>query len=523
MKTTFPLAAGILALALSVGCDGCAGKTPTGRTPQALTQDELDQKFREDLRLIERYDEALGRALDYAENHPELFPHENKVVELSAAQKRSLLEIWRTVLDYMRALDATKQYWKGFHNFNVATERAAHVRSYIAGYYAFLVQYRHGLRFVELTVPSKPLETILDDAAPDLGIPKGAFAALKFNIIHLKSVSRLMGGREYYRQIVVRLAKPEFEEGDAARLSMARLKSYDAEIKDRLKDRALIDFSYNAYDIARDATFDRWFPAQAKVAEWMGDTKVRRLKTHLVSPEQIRELHTKMEPGDVLVARHNWYLSNVGLPGFWPHALLYVGDRDELSTYFDDPAVRTRFGGDFTAHLEKEFPDAWAAWGKPEHEEPRRIIEAISEGVVFSTLSHALGCDYVGVLRPRHDKVAKALAIERAFTHFGKPYDFNFDFLTDESIVCTELVFKAWQPDENKPGVALKPIKVMGRTTLPANDIVRQFDASMGTQGQLFDFVYFLDGIEKEKRAVPRDADALRASWRRPKWDVLQE
>ncbi len=36
-----------------------------------------------------------------------------------------------------------------------------------------------------------------------------------------------------------------------------------------------------------------------------------------------------MEPGDIIVARQNWYLSNIGLPGFWPHAELYVGTPEE--------------------------------------------------------------------------------------------------------------------------------------------------------------------------------------------------
>lgn len=516
----------IATVVLATGCEACGDKAPGGemkRDLHSLTDAELDQKLRDDIALIKRYDAGLQRALDYAATRPELFPKENGVVDLNDAQKADLREIWRTVLDYMWALDATKRYWKGFHKFNVATRRPAHVRSYLAGYAAFLVQYRHGLRFIEMTVPSKPMEVILDEEAPPHGIPPRAFAALKYNVIHVKAVSKLLGGREYYRQIVKRIIEDELAKDPTVGPFFTRVEAYDKEARAQLKDRALIEFSYNAYDIARDNTFESWFPVQSKVAEWMGDTKVRRLKNHLVHPEQIDKLHAVMQPGDVIVARHNWYLSNVGLPGFWPHAELYLGSPEELTEYFDDDAVKSHFGKPLHEHLAERFPDEWNQFDTPDNGEPRRIAEALSEGVVFSTLSHGVGCDYVGVLRPRQDKVAKALAIERAFTHIGKPYDFNFDFLTDETIVCTELVYKAWQPDEGKPGVPLELAKVMGRTTLPANDIVRQFDETYGTDEQLFDFVYFLDGVEKGSTSVPRPVGDFRSSWKRPKWDVLQK
>jgi len=35
------------------------------------------------------------------------------------------------------------------------------------------------------------------------------------------------------------------------------------------------------------------------------------------------------------------------------------------------------------------------------------------------------------------------------------------------------------------------------------------------------DFVAFLDGYEREKRAVESTLESFRASWRRPKWHVI--
>src|SRR5690606_25395120 len=79
----------------------------------------------------------------------------------------------------------------------------------------------------------------------------------------------------------------------------------------------------------------RVYPAQSKVAEWMGDTRFRRPPgRYLIAHAQQAALAPRLQPGDVLLGRKNWYLSNVGLPGFWPHALLWVGDDAQLRAAF---------------------------------------------------------------------------------------------------------------------------------------------------------------------------------------------
>jgi hypothetical protein len=239
----------------------------------------------------------------------------------------------------------------------------------------------------------------------------------------------------------------------------------------------------------------------------------------------------KMEPGDIVVARQNWFLSNIGLPGFWPHAELYLGVPDMLAAYFDaDEEVKTWLATlpgkpkTLSEHLSKAFPAKWAKYtGKDEHGDPIRIIESISEGVSFTGPEHGLRVDYMGVMRPRLSKKDKAQAIIRAFTYQGRPYDFNFDFFSDQTLVCTELVYKSYAPSKDVKGIQIGLVDVAGRRTLPANEIVKLFDLEYDKPDRQLDFVAFLDGREDKKGAIEEDALTFRKSYQRMKWDIAQK
>lgn len=154
---------------------------------------------------------------------------------------------------------------------------------------------------------------------------------------------------------------------------------------------------------------------------------------------------------------------------------------------------------------------------------PHRIIEAVGEGVKFSSLPEGTLADYVGVMRPGLSKLDIAKAIDEAFSYLGRPYDFNFDFLTDSTIVCSELIYKIYQHGDDKRGLDLKVREIAGRKAMPANDIVEKFDREYDTPGQELDFVYFLDGNEKDQKAAAKELSDFRLSHERLKWDIAQK
>ena len=119
------------------------------------------------------------------------------------------------------------------------------------------------------------------------------------------------------------------------------------------------------------------------------------------------------------------------------------------------------------------------------------------------------------MLRPRLAAEQTREIIARAFSHAGKPYDFDFDFFSADKLVCTELVFRACAGY-----IDFALVEILGRKTLPAVEIVRHWSTPAGA-AQL-EFVAFLDGDEVAGVCTERDAVALTKSISRSALTWLQ-
>jgi hypothetical protein len=208
----------------------------------------------------------------------------------------------------------------------------------------------------------------------------------------------------------------------------------------------------------------------------------------LISREQTEALRQALRPGDILVERRNWYLTNCMLPGYWPHAALYLGTSDDLAALgvWNDPRA---------AHREAEFS------GNDELGHRFAVIEAVGEGVIFTSLEHSVGeADAVVVFRPQITVERRREALVRAIRNRGKKYDFDFDFETSDVLVCTELVYRAYDGLLDFPAFAI----IMGHPRLPANGFVEMWAADRGkpVEDRRLMRVRFLDFDEANQRAV---------------------
>lgn len=494
---------------------GCAGTVSFAETPLDA---DLRVRMADASRVLHVSRTGLQRAVDFARSRPDLFNREkNKAQDLLTRQDKLVIwSTWSSVLDSLAALDAIRGVWK---DYSLLQEKARRNVTFALNQASFLAAYRYALEFIGLSDRNSSLNVILDEAVPELGITAGNFSRFKFRFLNGAVATEFSAlqviGASYGRKGVPQALRLAIDEDSAFIWNMGKGKGHVLTFK-------------NALAVVQKAAFTAWFPVQKNVSEWMGDTKVHRVGTHLISGEQIVSMRERLQPGDILFERHEWYLSNMGLPGFWTHAALYVGTPGERRAFFVDPETTAWVkgqgiaDGDLESLLKQRYPKAYAAGTTAvENGHAPRVLEAISEGVSFTSLEQSGASDSIAVLRPRLAKREKAQTLVRAFHYSGRPYDFNFDFETDASLVCSELVYKTYEPAAETKGLRFPLDEIMGRKVSTPNGMVRQFDEQHGSAEAQTDLVLFLDGFEKEKRAVESTLEQFRASWRRPNWHIL--
>ena len=153
----------------------------------------------------------------------------------------------------------------------------------------------------------------------------------------------------------------------------------------------------------------------------------------------------KAQPGDVFVTRHDDAVSNLFLPGFWPHAALYLGTSRDLQAL----------------GIECAFPDDGQRW----------FLEAKKDGVRFRNCDETLHVDACVLLRSPLGTGELSAALRRAMAHEGKPYDFLFDFRSQEVLACTEVIYRGFH---GLGPVSFHLEEVGGRLCLPAEEMLNQ-------------------------------------------------
>ncbi len=488
-----------------------------------LSPDDFGTAFSLDVDRYREHARGLERIVADVEASPAI---EEDAGVLSADDEALALAGWRAVLDYSAALDGTREFYEDWYRFDPARRtRGRLLRSFLLMTACELTLAEAAARLGPAVRSNDNVRTFLDTPHPDAGLPGETFSRWSGAFEGSETQGRVLAAAQTLRWMdeIMRWRRDVTAAGDGWLWT-------DVEDRlDRLEALGVLDRAQSA--VAAEAEFlrrnvkRRWLPAQTEVAQWFGDTKLRRIGWYLITPEQQEALDVELVPGDLLITRKHWYMSNVGLPGWWPHGILYIGAPDKLQAWADDDGVRALVaelsgveGLSFGDYLAMTHPQAWADYLRGRQGDPFRLIESHKPGVTLSTLAESSG-DALAALRPRQlDKRAKAHAIVEAFAHVGKPYDFDFDFASEHALVCTELIWRSYRPAEGKDGLDIELVSVAGRQTLPAIELVQRYVDERGSDDRMFDFVYFLDANEDEQRAFVSTEEAFCETPQRGGW-----
>lgn len=172
-----------------------------------------------------------------------------------------------------------------------------------------------------------------------------------------------------------------------------------------------------------------------------------------LTPEMLQSLRALLRPGDILLVRAEKKLTSAILPGFWAHSALFIGGERELILLgLADHSHCAKHLGTVQEHS--------AGLGS--------VIEAVAPRVRINALEKSLHADHVAVLRPTLSASDLREAIADAFSHLGKPYDYEFDFNVTTRLVCTEIIYRIY----HKRGAIRFPLtRRVGRYTLTGDDI----------------------------------------------------
>jgi len=323
----------------------------------------------------------------------------------------------------------------------------------------------------------------LDEAEPRYGLKRKSFTrvyrqltsairmypfyrAVEFFDSHRDTVLGALteGGFERNVKILERLNQPKVSRGD-------HLRRYGRFVRFSLRRRR------------KSAQRNMVFALFQGTGEDIADLKIPFVKAHKapkrVDPNVIKNLLPDLRPGDVFITRHDDAMSNLFLPGFWPHGAFFIGtaeQRQELGISPASDGMRSSVAPGIT------------------------ILESKKDGVLFRQIQETLHLDAFVVLRPQLDDENLKQAIERGKSHAGKLYDFIFDFSTADRLVCTEVIYRAFQ---GIGGIDFQLSTKAGRKCLSAEDFLDQ-----GIENGWFEPVitYGLNGNNREDGAQARRA-----------------
>lgn len=464
-----------------------------------LPSRELLEYIRQDFETMKYLQKRMSVLLMEIQNSPlfidEEFKHKKE-------DRKKMRLIWGDAVSIFLEFDILKYRYSGFYYINLKSKREIHSKVFAIGYLAFLSQHSQALFLSKLPVTSSA-RSILNEESISCGLPKDTFFGVIQKVSNANEILRMSIGNGYLKLIRQYVDKEMLEEINK-HLSM---------VKESLTTYPKL-FITHPLRYIRKHSFTLWYPVVKRLA--LGLSYMRATgREYFISNNRIQREKHRLEIGDIFLTKRNWHATNLGIPGYWTHSVLYIGTLNEMDIYFSDVLEKKA-----SEIIKEKLPEVYLQMNQRDKNGYRySAIEVKRPGVILSSLNGATNADSLAILRPKKvSKADKFKVICSAFEELGKPYDYGFDFKTDNALVCSELIYKAYDGIE---GLTITPVIENDHLLFAPNKFAEKFDAEYGTKDQELDFVLFLDGHEGRKNVEERGIDEFRESLKRPKWYIV--
>lgn len=391
-------------------------------------------------------DRGVQTLLAVSEVMPDRGNLSSELADADAAEQRGyylpdederLREVYARYLDVrasLREVVAAAEPWvdKGYE---LSVEMR--LKIFVVGFTAACLLVRTGSFLIRATDGKKVLTKKLDEPEPRFGIPRKSL----YEIYRLQSsVPRMWKFHQAWRFYDEYRGRIEVLAGDEVMGPVLTILEREKPfIEKSMREHVMRRLRYRLYSWIRrnrssfEATMFQIFQMGGRTISELRDPAsgfVARPKRVLGEP--LRAISGYLQPGDILVTRHRDALTNHFLPGFWPHAALFVGEQECGCS----------------------------------------IVEAKKDGVRLRRLEETLAVDAFLVLRAR-DASGEDFekAVGRALSHVGKLYDFVFDFRQADRLACTEVIYRSWH---GLGGMEFRLGETAGRFCLPAEELISQ-------------------------------------------------
>ncbi len=108
-----------------------------------------------------------------------------------------------------------------------------------------------------------------------------------------------------------------------------------------ISEKAEVYLLKNVVDYLTDLQKKVTSPIKKGTLSLIGNIRLTRRDGGYISNNLCDSIVSELQTGDLIFQKRESYLSNIGVPGFWSHVAIYLGDEKDLKNFFcDDELIK---------------------------------------------------------------------------------------------------------------------------------------------------------------------------------------